>query len=586
MFQKRIAEGIKFLDKSKFAEAELCFKNALKIKNNDKEPYLLLGELFIKQSKFDQAINHLQKALELNPQDIFSNYLMGLALDKINQGAQAIFFYQQSYNLGNRDPLLLDRLGSLYLEKHAYLEAYQYLSELLQNKGDESGLHARLAIVTHKLGYSIQAKQHCFKAYSLNPSSRESLLSAIFLCHKDLSMTANDIANNAKFFYQKFLANTENLFNHNSRFDTRKSKLKLGFVSADFCRHPVAHYLIPIIENLDLKIFDIVFYYNGNRQDEYTKFFINNSSNFRFIQDLSDKAVANLIRQDDIDILLDLSGLTCGERLGIFALKPAPLQISQTGYFGTLAMPEIDYILGDEYGLTKEEKISFTEKIYTMEGSSAHCAIPNLPDCIQELPCSKNNFITFGSLNTLHKINDEVIEAWSKILLLVPNSRILIDSLGLEQPSTKKFFLSKFTKHNINSERVILQSTQDRESFLKNYNNIDLALDPFPYTGSTTSMEALMMGVPVITQEGNRWISRFTYSILKNLKLDELIANNLDAYINKAAELAKDKDRLKQYRLELRRKITNSPFNIQAYTQKYSKALQDMWISKCKSLGV
>lgn len=546
------------------------------------QPDALLGELYIKQGKFAEAIDQLQSALNINPEDVFVNYLMGLALDGSGKKTQAITFYQKLVDLGNQEPTLHNRLGSLYLEMSCYLRAYQYLSPLVQIMEDNANLHAQLALINYKLGYSLRAKYHCLKAHKLDPQSKEYLLTIIFLCHKDLSLKPKDITNNTKIFYEQFLANNEIPPDHQSRLDSTKTKFKIGFVSADFYRHPIAYYLIPVLENLNQEQFEIFLYYNGDKQDKYTEMLMQNCQKFSFIKALDDKKAAELITAGGIDILVDLSGLTHGERLGVFALKPAPLQISQMGYFGTLAMSEMDYVLADREMLTQEEERCFIEKVYKMEGFYSHCAIPDLPQAIDEIPYMKNGFITFGSLNTLHKISEEVIQTWSQILNQVPDSRILLDAVVLQEPATREHFLSKFYEQGIDPSRVIVQSTIDRQEFLRNYNNIDIALDPFPYGGATTSMEALLMGVPVITQEGDRWISRFTYSILKNLGLDELIANDLDTYINKAITLAANIDQLKEYRFSLKTKITNSSFNIQSYTKKYAQSLQDMWLSKCK----
>lgn len=582
MFKEKIIQGARLLDEAKFAEAELCLHEALKIKTNDIQPYALLGELYIKQSNFDKAIDKLQNALNVNPQDMFANYLMGLALDGANKKTDAINFYQKSVDLGNQEPDLHNRLGSLYLEGNSYLQAYKYLSPLIEVMKNDAELHAHLAVINYKLGYSLRAKELCFKAFELNPQSREYLLSCIFLCHKDHSLKPKDITNNTKIFYEKFLANNEIPPDHQARLDSTKTKFKLGFVSADFYRHPIAYYLIPVLENLDKEQFEIFLYYNGDKRDEHTEILMKNCQKLRFIKGLDDKKATELITSDGIDILIDLSGLTYGERLGIFTLKPAPLQISQMGYFGTLAMPEMDYVLADQQMLTKEEEACFIEKVYKMDGFYSHAAIPDLPQATDEIPYVRNGFITFGSLNTLHKISEEVIQTWAQILKQVPGSRILIDAVGLHEHSTREYFMSKFSEQGIDPSRVIIQSTRDRGDFLRNYNNIDIALDPFPYGGATTSMEALLMGVPVVTQEGDRWISRFTYSILKNLGLNELIVNDLDAYINKAIKLAADIDQLKEYRLSLKTKITNSSFNIQSYIEKYTKSLKDMWLSKCE----
>jgi predicted O-linked N-acetylglucosamine transferase (SPINDLY family) len=291
--------------------------------------------------------------------------------------------------------------------------------------------------------------------------------------------------------------------------------------------------------------------------------------------------VAKVIAQDEIDILFDMSGFTKGERLEIFKHKPAPLQVAYLGYFGTVGMKEMDYLVADECTVPAEEDQFYTERVYKFKDYGYHSSLYAIPEPIAEPPCIANGYITLGSLNTFHKISATVLDTWIAILKQIPNSKLLFDSRHMISVTDQQFFVDLFVRSGIARERLIFRATLDREEFLQCYNQIDIALDPFPYTGATTTLESFLMGVPLVTLFGNKFAGRFSSSILKTIGHEELIAYNVDEYQNKIIALAHDQERLKHYRNTLKTDVHESPMHIDRYIVRFNKALIEMWQSKC-----
>lgn len=492
---------------------------------------------------------------------------------------EALIHYQKSYDRGAEDLETLIKLGRLYKEANAHATALFYLSKAIKLDPNNASVHADIGALCFKLGMDKEAKYHFYQAFHLSPKQHEYLSSAIFLAYKDLNNGLEEIVANTKFYYQNFILKNQAPYNHFSKLNPHKTKFRLGFVSADFYRHPIAYFLIPLLENLSSN-FESYLYYNDNKEDVYTNKLRETANKFINIKNLNDQELAEWILKDEIDVLIDLSGLTYGGRLGVFSLKPAPLQISHLGYFGTLAMPEIDYIIADHNVISADEEKIFIEKIYKMDGFYSHSQIPDIPEANLEAPHKRNGYITFGSLNTLHKINPELINSWSQILKAVPKSKLLLNCIDLFSTCSKEHIYKLFAQHNISRDRLILKADIEREVFLSSYNDIDIALDSFPYSGGTTTMESLLMNVPVLTLHGQRWASNFSYSKLKTLQHPELIANSVEDYINKTIALAANPQAIDNYRKTLKIEVNNS-FNIKAYTEKFAQAIKEMWQAKC-----
>ncbi len=335
-------------------------------------------------------------------------------------------------------------------------------------------------------------------------------------------------------------------------------RLRIGYVSADFCQHTVGLFVKAVLEKHDQKRVQIFAYSAGTVSDWVTRQ-IQALVEFRDVADLDDSQLAQRIKDDAIDVLVDLSGHTAGSRLTAFALRPAPVMVSWLGYFASTGLEYVDAVLLDKWHAPIGSQEQFIEPIvHLSRGRLCYEPVPWAPSKVSPPPCMKNGFITFGCFNNTAKLNDGVFDVWSAILASVAQSRLILkwrtfnDKLFCEQVT------SRFVTSGIAAERIELRGPTFHKDLLKEYDDVDICLDPFPFTGGMTSCEALWMGVPVITWPQSRIVSRQTFAFLSSIGLTEWVAHDAQEYIKIATRLAQDIDRLVMLRNNMREKMRAS----------------------------
>ena len=354
--------------------------------------------------------------------------------------------------------------------------------------------------------------------------------------------------------YKKYLADIvpypKKFYNH--------AKIRVGFLSANFNWHPVMNWSWSLINGLDKNSFRVYCYSTVKKCDFITEFIKEHTDCWREIHGLTDAQAAKIIRDDEIDILIDLAGHTADNRLRVAAYRPAPIQISGIGYINSTGIDAIDYFLSDVHcaGDASAMRDYFTEKIIVLPHSHI-CYEPVKTLEVSEPPCLKNGHVTFGSFNQSCKLNNSVLNAWKKILDAVPQSRLLLKTKIFNTEEGRDFIGERLKKIGIDTARVIMRAATPNH--LLEYADVDIALDTFPYTGGVTTCEALYMGVPVVSLYGGRHGTRFGLSILKNVGLDELAVDSVDDYIRRAVMLAGDWELLTMLRRNLRAMMKNSP---------------------------
>ena len=370
---------------------------------------------------------------------------------------------------------------------------------------------------------------------------------------------------------------TEPLFSPRSSLLTKK-RLRIGYVSGDFRKHSVAYFFEPLLQHHNSNVFETFCYYNNSSIDEMTKSLIAASDHWRPIAGISDTDVADLIRNDKIDILVDLSGHTSKNRLLVFARKPAPIQVAWLGYPNTTGLSAIDYrftdIIADPIGkadeLHSESLVRLANGFQCYKGNKA-------VHLNSELPFKRQGHITFGSFNNLTKVTPEVIKVWSHILHEVPKSSLVLKAKQLKYNPSQ--YLDFFKQDGITEDRItLLGRMPSMNDHLELYNKVDICLDPFPYNGATTTCEALWMGVPVITLLGDRHVGRVGASILTNIGLTNFIAQDIDGYILLAVEIAAKTNYLQDIREGLRDKMQRAPLcDGRSFASDVESAYQEMW---------
>jgi predicted O-linked N-acetylglucosamine transferase (SPINDLY family) len=397
--------------------------------------------------------------------------------------------------------------------------------------------------------YFIDESLKIFKEQTLYETK---LLNSFYKEDLDLDNYYNDIKKLKKFYN---VDNKVELENKHFFFD---KQIKIGFVSADFRAHAVGFQILDVIKNLsEYSELRLYLYYNKEEEDddEITKSFKKLNINWVNIIKLSDTEVIDKLKHDNIQILIDLSGFTRGGRQNIFYHQPCSVQISWCGYLASTGMEKNHYIFADKYTISQEDESNYSEKIYRLDKTwSVLSKNYNIPTN-SNIPALKNKFISFGSFNNILKINHKVVSTWSKILCQILNSKLYLFSNNFNEKEFKSYFENFFLDKGVRLDQLFFQPSLKRDDLLNKYNLIDIALDTFPYSGGTTSLESYWMGVPVLTKKGNYFISKSTESINKNIGLNDWIAHDESDYINKAVNFSNNLNFLqsvKTYLLENR----------------------------------
>ena len=297
---------------------------------------------------------------------------------------------------------------------------------------------------------------------------------------------------------------------------------------------------------------------------------------------LSDQGFAQRIHDDEIDILIDLSGHTAHNRLPVFAYKPAPLQVSWLGYFATTGVAAIDYLLADSWTLPPSEEAHFSEKIWRLPETRLCFTAPDVALDVAPLPALSKAYVTFGCFNNLTKMNDAVVALWARVLRAVPGSRLFLKATQLAEVAVRYDVLQRFSVHAIGAQRLILEGPDSRAAYLSAYHRVDIALDPFPFPDGTVSLECLWMGVHVLSLAGQCFLSRQGLGLLMNAGLADWIAVDENDYVERACRHACDVQALARLRGALREQVLASPlFDAPRFAAHFEAALRGMWTQWC-----
>lgn len=353
--------------------------------------------------------------------------------------------------------------------------------------------------------------------------------------------------------------------------------LHIGYVSADLCQHTVGLFVKDVLKSHDRQRVT-VFAYSAGLIKDWVSDEIGAACQFRSISSMDDPALADLIRRDKIDVLVDLSGHTAGSRLTAFAYRPAPVMVSWLGYFATTGLPYMDAVLLDEWHAPPGTETQFLEHIIRLPGGRfCYQPVPWAPTEVSQLPFNRNGHITFGCFNNTAKLNDEVFDVWAKVLAAVPNSRIVLKWRTFNDEVFRRKVCGAFVRRGIAAERMELRGPCFHVDLLKEYADIDIALDPFPFNGGLTSCEALWMGGAVVTWPQGRVVSRQTFAFLSAIGLLECAAKDADDYVRIAVALANDPERLATLRRTMRDRMCASPLmDVAGFTRQLEDTLIDL----------
>ncbi|WP_420432799.1 hypothetical protein [Hyphobacterium sp.] len=354
--------------------------------------------------------------------------------------------------------------------------------------------------------------------------------------------------------------------------------LRVGILSGTIHRHPAFYLSLSALENLDKQKVQFFAYCNGGMQDDYTQRLKNVCHAWRDIAADSDHEVAEIIRADDLDILIDMAGSTQG-RPGVIARKPAPVQVKWVGgLYNTTGMPAVDWLLADAAEVPESDEQHYSENIYRMPDGYVVYGPPDYAPRVNEAPCVSNGHVTFCSFNNPAKVNEVIAGVWSRILGETPDSRLILKGRGYTSSAARNLVHGWFGKHGIDKGRVVMEPAAAHRELLDTYNRSDIALDTWPYSGGLTTCEALWMGNPVVTLPGPTFAGRHSASHLTNVGRTEWIADSEDAYVDIAVSLVRDQEALRETRQSLRREVAASPLcDAEKFARNFETALLEMF---------
>jgi predicted O-linked N-acetylglucosamine transferase (SPINDLY family) len=544
--------GIIYGESGNFKEAEACYRKAISCKPDFAEAYNNLGNILIEKSRHKDSLPIYQKALSLNPDF----------------------------------PEAIGNLGKAQLYTSSFSDGIKTLQKALALQPEFVEAHCNLGNGLKMQGHMEEAIASFRKALSIKPDCATAHSSILFTLNYLDGVSQAEIYKESLQWDQQQTAtiyNDEQPYKNNCDGERR---LKVGYVSPDFREHSVVHFFEPVLKAHNKEQVEIFCYANVKLLDNATKRLQAESDHWISIVGQRHEDIAERIRQDRIDILVDLAGHTGDNSLLIFAHKPAPIQVSWLGYPNTTGLQAIDYRLTDDIADPVGEADSLhTEILIRLEhGFLCYQALENAPE-VSELPCLENGYVTFGSFNNLSKVTPQVVACWSEILRAVPGARLILKSKPLADKETKARYLQMFEEKNIQAERIeLLGWLPARSDHLDLYNSVDIGLDPFPYNGTTTTCEALWMGVPVVTLRGDRHAGRVGASIMHHVDLPELVADAKENYVALAIDLANDPDRLVAMRSSLRQHMQDSVImDTQLFTRSLENTYRQMWIKWCES---
>ena len=609
--------GNAFKELGRLDEAVASYHKALAIKPDYADAHNNLGIALRELGRLDETVTSYQKVLAIKPDYAEAHYNLGNAFKDLGRLDEAVASYHKALAIKPDYPKAHSNLGNAFKELGRLDEAVASYQKVLAIKPDYAEAHNNLGVALQELGRLDEAVASYHKALAIKPDYADvhnnlglalqdlgKLDEAVASYHKALAIKPDYAgAHSNRVFAEQYKVGVtlKKLNDVHAEWDKRHGvplqtewrdhdnipdpdrTLRIGFVSPNLGRHPVGYFVVKLLEHRQARKIEIICY-SDRRPDDITDRLMALSDEWTDVRGISDEDLSQRIRSDRIDILIDLAGHTAKNRLLVIARKPAPIQVKWVGYAGSVGLSTIDYLIADYRHVPEGTERHYTEEVIRLPDGYVSYEPPDYAPEVGPLPFEHSGFITFGSFNNPAKINDDVLAAWAEILKAVPNSRLLLKYRNMDAEGNRNRILEQFGAHGVEESRLTLEGKSPHPALLGRYNDVDIALDTFPYTGGLTTCEALWMGVPAITKPGETFASRHSLSHLTNVGVPELVADDLPDYVSKAVELANDVPRLTGLRSGLRERMAASPLcDGEKFATDFTSAMQNVWQEWCLS---
>ena len=582
--------GTKLIDRRETARAIALLERSVQLAPDAAQHYYNLGNAYVQGQRYDDAVTTYQQALARNPGYGIAELQLGMALHLSGRTDAGIAFYRQALERRPTDFAIATNLGALLQAMCDIDGAIAAFKQSLAIDAKNFFALNNLGIMLKERGEIAEAVELLKRCAEISPQSPEVRSNIILTMHYDPAVSDAELTQQHREWDRRHGSPASGrIKDHPNPKDLRR-RLRIGYVSADLRDHVVGRALLPAFRHHDHTAFEITCYSMCQAQAS-TDAFKSCSDRWRDIAGTSDVEFVQQVQSDEIDILVDLGLHTSDNRLTAFGFKPAPLQVSWLGCPESSGLEAMDYRISDRFlePPNGNQLAAPNERPCLLPDSwTCYEAPAGYPD-VNELPAKRHGFVTFGSFNNSCKISAEVLAAWGQILRAVPNSRLM---LLAKQGGHRRRMSEAMESHGITADRLIfadyLPATDnlDQGRLLSRYHLVDIALDTFPYNGMTTTLDALWMGVPVISLVGQRNLGRAGLSLLSTVGLPDFAVKSLDAYVDYAIKTAQDKPALATLRASLRSKMQASPLlDAAAFTRKLETGFRDMWVEWCKRQG-
>lgn len=571
--------GLLYKDIGNNQASEACYLKALSIAPPTAETLNNMAVVMINQGRYAEAETLCRQALEMDAKlgDIWNNLGLVLQAKLAHDEAEAAF--EKALALQPDDVQTLNNY-SVTLKSQGKLElAESSLKKALQTNPNFADAYLNLGNVyldQGLIGEAIVAFQRVLEIVPQHIGAHDNLLFAMTYSNQYGFETQSSIAKK----YGSLVADKAQPYT-SWNLESPPEVLRVGVVSGDLRQHPVGYFLKNVVQHISPQKIQLFAYSTDGREDAATAELKPYFTQWKSLAGHNDAAAAAIIYQDNLHMLLDLSGHTGGNKLPLFAWKPAPVQASWLGYWATTGIAEMDYVLVDEVSVPAQQQAQFTEQVHYLPHTRMCFSAPDTAQEVTPLPALSNGFITFGCFQNLTKVNEEVMQLWGKVMQAIPNATLRWQCKNFSDAQNIAKVMARLARHGITAERVQLLGKVSREAYLAAYSNVDIMLDSFPFTGGTTTCEALWMGVPTITLAGNSLIAKQGAALMTAAGLADWVVSSKNDYIKTAVDRAKNIAQLAKLRAGLRAQVNDSAlFDGQLFAQHFEQALLRMWQEK------
>jgi len=510
--------------------------------------------------------------------ELLEHGLAALREDRLAEAEQA---FLQVVALDSAQVDASSMLGHVYMRRLQFDTALDYFDDALRRGGEVAGLHANRAGALLGLGRYDAALAASRRAAALDPDSFVRAADVLFVLNQDPAVTPAQLHAEHRHVAARFLDTVPRFSIPPARLADPERRLRIGYLSGDFRDHAVAFFIEPLLADRDSARFEVCCYQTIAKEDDRTRRWRTLVDAWHDVTDTPDEALAQAIHDHQVDILVDLAGLTRGSRAPALARKPAPVQMSYLGYLGTTGMQALDYRITDSLADPPGPSDRFHSERLIRLPRSLWCFVPwsGMPEPVTRAAAA-NAPVVFGSFNRLTKIHPPLLRLWARLLERVPESELWI--LDVPSDEAREAMLAPFRERGVADERVITRPRQLREEYWQTIRRADIALDPFPYNGGATTCESLWLGVPVVTKAGAMGFARSGASILGNVGLPDLVAESEEQYLEIAVALATDRPRLRGLQRGLRERMRASPLmDASGFMRELEDAYREAWRRVC-----